>query len=98
MRAEYAGRGSSEFESERRGAFPRAIKNRGIEIVLTSDPDQREQRITPGIGEGGSHSMRRGVPRRSKVRLRPSSASSEGCNLVATHDLRTRSKPVDKEA
>src|SRR5437016_1159176 len=34
-----------------------AIKIWRIEIVLTRNPDQREQRIAPGVGEGGSHPM-----------------------------------------
>jgi hypothetical protein len=33
---------------------------RGIEIILTGNPNQGEQGIAPGIGEGGSHSMRGG--------------------------------------
>jgi len=37
-----------------------AVEVRRIEIVLTSNSDQREQRIAPGIGEGGSHPMRGG--------------------------------------
>jgi hypothetical protein len=31
-----------------------------IEIIFSGNAYQREKRITPGIGEGGSHSLRRG--------------------------------------
>ena len=30
---------------------------RGIEIVLPGNPNQGEQRIAPGIGEGGAHAV-----------------------------------------
>ena len=33
---------------------------RGIEIIFSGNADQGEKRIPPGIGEGGSHSLRRG--------------------------------------
>jgi hypothetical protein len=29
-----------------------------IEIVLAGDPDQGEQGIAPGVGQGGAHAMR----------------------------------------
>ena len=34
---------------------------RGVEIIFPGDPDQREQRIASGIGQGGPHAVR--VPR-----------------------------------
>src|SRR5436189_11131 len=35
-------------------------KVRRIEVILSGNPDQREEGITPCISEGGSHSLRRG--------------------------------------
>src|SRR5258708_3283275 len=35
-----------------------AIKIRRIEVIFAGNAHQREQRIAPGVGEGGSHPMR----------------------------------------
>src|SRR5947208_8829363 len=40
--------------------FGRCIEVRCVKIIFPSNPDEREQRIAPGIGECCSHSLRRG--------------------------------------
>jgi hypothetical protein len=37
-----------------------AIEIRRVEVVFAGNPDQGEQSIAPGIGEGGSHPVRAG--------------------------------------
>src|SRR6266481_4699779 len=37
-----------------------AIKIRRIEVIFAGNAYQREQRIAPGVGEGGSHPVRGG--------------------------------------
>ena len=46
---------SVEINSERS-----SIEIRGIEVIFARNPDQGEERLAAGIGEGGSHPVQGG--------------------------------------
>src|SRR6266404_3080605 len=44
----------------RNSGFGHCIEVRRVKIIFSSNADEREQRIPPGVGECRSHSLRRG--------------------------------------